>query len=216
MIEAIIFDMDGVLVDSEEIHHRTEINMLKGLGVDLSPEEHSQFVGRTDSYMWSALKKRYDLKESVERLIYLARERFVDNISGNARSISGAVDLVKGLHGRLKLAVASSSCMDQVRMIIEEIGIKPYFETLVSGECITNSKPAPDIFLEAAKRLGVDPKNCVVIEDAVNGIAAARSAGMKCIGLTTSFSREKLSYAHLVVDNLNELNYDRIRELNKE
>lgn len=215
MLKAVIFDMDGVLVDSEKFHSVVERKMFEDLGLDISDEEYATFLGRSMVGLWSGLKVKYDLKDSVGDLIKKNTRMFYDFIEGDSKlePIEGVEDLIKELLANgIKMAVATSARREMMDNMLKLVGLDKYFETRVNADDITHSKPDPQIYLLAAKNLLVDPNECVAIEDAKNGLIAARSAGMKTVGFTGSGDGgQDLSMADLIVDDFKELDSEKLR-----
>jgi beta-phosphoglucomutase family hydrolase len=184
MIEAIIFDMDGVLVDSEPIHTEIEKRQFKMNGISISDEEHRRFMGTTSENMWRKIARRYQLKRPVEQLIAQNRTesiRYFTEIS-EIPVMPGLVDFLERLKAKnYPMAVASSSVPEIIVLILQKTDLRKYFQAVVSGQEAGKSKPEPDVFLLAAQKLGVAPENCLVVEDSENGIRAARAAGMSCV-----------------------------------
>lgn len=184
MIEAIIFDMDGVLVDSEPFHTLIEKRQFELNGLSVSEEEHLNYMGTASELMWSQIHKNHKTNISVEELLEQNRTesiRFFTELE-NIPVMHGLPELLEKLSKRnYHLAVASSSFPEIIELLLGKSGLKKYFKVIVSGEEAGKSKPAPDIFLLAAKKLGVSPENCLVVEDSQNGIKAARAAGMFCV-----------------------------------
>lgn len=182
--EAFIFDMDGVLVDSENFYSEMEQINFRQLGLHISHEEHITYQGTATDEMWKKIKERHNVPHSVEELVEMTNAltipvfRKMDKID----PMPGVEYLISLLYRKnIPLAVASSSFPEVIRIILEKTGLEKYFRVVVNSKMAGKSKPAPDIFLLAASKLGVAPERCVVIEDSTNGIIAARSAGMFCI-----------------------------------
>ena len=213
-MKAIIFDMDGVIIDSEPLHFELEVELLGELGVKISKEEHGTFVGTTDYNMWSTFKDRFDLKLSVEEIIEIKKKRFIQNID-KIKLVDNFHEFILKLHKEEYLiGLASSNNRKIVDLIIERFKLGKYFKVSITGDDVSKGKPDPEIFLKAAQKMSVNPYDCLVIEDAANGVAAAKSAGMKCIGLKNPNSgNQDLSKADLVVNNFNELDLDIIKKL---
>lgn len=218
MIKAVIFDMDGVIIDSEPIHIKLEEELFKSLGVEISEDEHLTFVGTSSYYMWRKVKEKFNLSQSVEELVEIDRKRYLEHVlkTGEIIPIEGITETVKKLFEKeYRLAVASSSPIDVIELVVKKLGIDNCFEVLVSGDYVKNSKPAPDIFLYAADKLKVKPHECVVIEDSYNGVHGAKKAGMKVIGFKNPNSgNQDLSEADFIVDSLGEELLEIIDELN--
>jgi beta-phosphoglucomutase len=184
MIEAIIFDMDGVLVDSEPIHTEIEKLQFKMNGISISDEDHQHFLGTAADAMWKKIAERHILQIPIEELIEQNRTESLRFFSELAEIpvMPGLIDLLKKLQKKnYPMAVASSSFPEIIDLILMKTGLKEYFQVIVSGEEAGKSKPEPDVFLLAAQKLGVKPENCLVIEDSFNGIKAAHAAGMSCV-----------------------------------
>ena len=213
-MNTIIFDMDGVIIDSEPLHFELERELLEELGGKITPKELQAFVGTTDYYMWSTFKNKFNIENSIEEMIAMKKERFLQNIH--------KIDLVDNFEEFMLavysesylLGLASSNNRKAVDSIIEKFNLDKYLEFIISGEEVSKGKPDPEIFLTAANKMNVKPCECLVIEDATNGIKAAKAAGMKCIGLKNPNSGgQDLSQADLIVDNFNELTLETIKKL---
>jgi HAD superfamily hydrolase (TIGR01509 family) len=206
---AVIFDMDGVLLDSEPLHHDVVNELLSQDGVRIDAEHYRGYLGTTLEYTWEDLIRRFGLGRTVDHY----RSRYDDAILESYRRYSvpapGALELVRGLRQRgLKLAVASSSRTLWVETALEKLGLGEAFDTVVTGDMVTRSKPDPQIYLLAAERLGVDPARCLAIEDAPKGIASARAAGMMVVAVKTEYTAHlSLDGAAVVLDDLTQFDY---------
>jgi len=139
MIKAVIFDMDGVMIDSEPVHLKLERELFRELGVEITEEEHMTFVGSSSYYMWEKIKERFNLKESVEELVRRDRKRYLDHVlsTGEIIPVPGIQELVKKLFEReYKLAVASSSPIDVIELVVQKLNLKNFFDMLVSGDYV--------------------------------------------------------------------------------
>lgn len=177
--------MDGVLIDSEPLHYEANrILLLNKFNIELKYEYYKQFIGSTVKYLWEKMKNDFGIDGyTAEELKLMAdeiKEELID--TDGYEQIEGVAEFVCGLSDHYKLAVASSSYLKNIKRNMDNLGITDEFEQLVSGTEVENPKPSPDIFLEAAKRLGVKPCECLVIEDSKNGVLAAKNAGMACLG----------------------------------
>ena len=214
---AVIFDMDGVIVNSEPLHQECEREMFKGLDIVLSQEDHDQFLGVSGSDMWKQIIDRFDLKESVEHLIEIQNDCFIKKLESSKPLpiIKGVKTLIQSLsENQIVIMLASSSSQRLVSEVLRLSKLKNYFTYVISGSEVTNSKPAPDIFLKAAMAGGINPDKCVVIEDSENGITAAKRAGMKVIGFLNGFNAEEsVSNADLIVSDFSEISLKTLNEL---
>lgn len=208
MIKAVIFDMDGVIVDSEPIHYRLNKELFEKLQLNITEEEYRNFVGVTDWDMWSVIKERHRRPETVEELLAIHREHSRSEMQKlELEPIPGVLKLLNRLKAaNLKMAIASSAPVDWIQVVVSKCQIESYFDVLVSGEHVVHGKPAPDIFLLAAEKLQVPPSECLVIEDAERGVRAAKAAGMQCIGYQNPNSYgQDLSLADRIIYHMDEL-----------
>ncbi|MDN5359328.1 MAG: hypothetical protein PWQ84_391 [Thermotogaceae bacterium] len=206
MIKGLIFDMDGVLIDSEPLYKTLNGKLFKELGFSLTDDEYTKFVGTTDEKMLSVLKKRFSLEQSVKEMNQLREDIHMTFFkSAKLYPMEHLYDLLDWAKDKeLKLAVASSTDEKFVLLILEKIGILDSFHTVVCGNHIDRSKPAPDIFLKAAEELNLKPEECLVIEDSTNGVKAGKRAGMTVIGFQSDDGSQDLSNAHIQVLSLKE------------
>lgn len=208
-IEAILFDMDGVLVDSEPTHARLAIQLAKEEGFSLSEARVATYVGRSPLRLWEDMAKEQSLSQSPEAIaaIQVARYQALlksDQALALMPGIRALLDRVKA--AGLKLAVASSNASETVEMVIRSMHLADDFEAWAGGSEVKDPKPAPDVFLLAAKRLGVAPEACMVIEDSKNGITAAKAAGMFAVGFDNPNSGgQDLSHADRRITRFDEL-----------
>ena len=216
MLEAVIFDMDGVLIDSEPFHLVVNEKIFVNLGINLNEDEYQSFIGTTHKDMWTTIKNRYNLPQSVPELVNMQVSGNIDYIKKEEiEEINGITDLLtKIAHENIKIGIASSSPTEVIELVINKLGISHYFSAIVGGEEIKNGKPKPDIFIKAARNLKVSPTNCIVIEDSKNGVRAAKSAGMKCIGFKNPNSgNQDLEKADLIIKDYNALSVKTLRNL---
>ena len=209
-MKAVIFDMDGVIIDSEPIHFEVDMQTMKDLGCEISVEELEKYVGTTNEYMFTDIKKNYNIRKSVEEIINYNVEMVKNKIiQSNLEPIEGIRELLIDLKNKnIPAAIASSSPKDFIDVVVSKFELKDYFKYIVSGEEVANGKPAPDVYIETAKKLGLSPKDCTVIEDSKNGVLAAKTAGMKCIGFQNSNSgNQDLSKADAIVKSIAEIKF---------
>lgn len=208
MEKVIIFDMDGVIVDSEYTFLDNKTEMLREEGIDTDVSYQYQYMGTTFEFMWQAMKEEFGLPKTVKEYIAeMNRRRQAIVARDGVRLIKGAQRLIHWLyqHG-YRLAVASSSPMVDIKRNLKELGVTECFEYMVTGEDVLSSKPAPDVFLRAAELLDVDPKVCIVIEDTRNGSLAAKAAGMYCFGFANpDYPPQDLSMADKVISDYQDI-----------
>lgn len=208
MISAVIFDMDGVLFDSEPYHDQTTTSILESYGAKGAYEAIRPYVGRSPEDMWTAMKAKYDIPASVEDLVELQWKKNVAGLkdSGLERS-EGLSELLEFCHEKgIRVAVASSSRQDFIEAVFDHLDLWKYVEVFASGSEVENGKPMPDIYLLAATRLDVDPERCLVVEDSTAGVQAGRMAGMYTIGYDNPTSGgQNVNAADVVVKSLSEI-----------
>ncbi|MFO7611176.1 MAG: HAD family phosphatase [Clostridia bacterium] len=213
----VIFDMDGVLVDSEDAMKTTSIESLKRYGINPGKEDFVEFTGMGEDAFIGGVARKHGLEYKKEMKDY-AYMLYVENARELVFVYPDVPRMLREVRrSGIKMAVASAADMIKVRTNLACIGLEDgFFHAIVTGSDVINKKPHPEIFLKAAEKLCVAPKDCIVLEDAVSGIKAAGAAGMESIGITTAFPREELiaAGAGFVVDNIQQA-YDIITEWKK-
>lgn len=192
--KAILFDMDGVLIESEFLMRHAAIQALAEYGIAAKHEDFVEFTGMGEDKFVGGVAEKYghrytfDMKEK-------AYDYFGERVKEMAHVPAGVKEMLIALHEKgLVLAVCSAADLRKVRYNIQAIGVdEAIFSALVTGSDVERKKPFPDIYLEGARRVGIDPKECLVVEDAVSGIQAAHAAGMDAVGVPTTFSKEELT-----------------------
>ncbi|MFE5490249.1 HAD family hydrolase [Streptomyces virginiae] len=180
---SVIFDLDGTLVDSEPNYYESGRRTLERYGVpDFTWEQHSRFIGIGTLETLEILKARYGIEAPVERLLAEQNAAYLDLARTRTEVFPQMRGLVERLHAEgVPMAVASGSSREAIDAVLAGTGLDALLTTAVSAEEVARGKPAPDVFLEAARRLGAEPADCVVVEDAAPGALAARAAGMRCV-----------------------------------
>ena len=208
--------MDGVIIDSEPVHQQLEIEMFQDLGLQISDEEHNSYVGTSAMDMWNQIKEKHVLNKSPEELLLYGRKRYWEALNGGrVPLVAGALQLIEAVHGAgFMIQVASSATRPTVDKVLEYFKLENYFVHRIGGNEVSLSKPNPEIFLKAAEQSGSHPGRCLVIEDSANGVKAAKTAGMVCIGFANPGSgSQNLSAADLVVDSLYKIDLTLVRSL---
>ena len=217
MIDTVIFDMDGVLINSEPVYFQVERELFKSLDLDISNEQHNTFVGMAMTDIWEIIKSEKEINYSVEELVGFHKKAIHDYFiqAENLVTIPGVKVLIKYFKNKnFKLGVASSTDTKLVKIILEKLGIIDFFENVTGGDEVKNGKPSPDVFLLAAKKLDSSPGKCLVWEDSKNGVESAKKAGMKVIGfLNEGSGNQDLSRADWVIDSFENLDYKKLTNL---
>ncbi len=207
--------MDGVVLDSDRMIYNVEQEIFKNLGVDVKAGDHLVWVGRTGDEFWAGVKDLYGLEQPVNELVANFRKASYDFFDSNEFEPNpGFKSFLNFLLDKgIKVALATSASYERSSLIIKKLGLEEVFKVRVTARDVVKGKPDPEVFLKAAEKLGVEPADCVVIEDARLGIKAANSAGMKSVGYNAVSGRQDLSEADLVVCGFDELSYDRLADL---
>jgi beta-phosphoglucomutase len=203
-IRGVIFDMDGVLTDSEPLINASAIAMFKEKGLVVHPDDFLPFVGAGENRYIGGVAEKYHFPLDLPAAKRRTYEIYLALVPTQLKAFPGAVELVSTCRrAGLRLAVASSA--DEVKIVanLRQIGLPPdTWDGIVTGDDVGPKKPAPDIFLSAAAKLSLAPAQCVVVEDAVNGVQAAKAAGMRCLAVAQTFPAAKLQGADMVRQNM--------------
>ncbi len=214
MLQTVIFDMDGVIVDTEPVHNYAYYQHFKELGIEVSAEMFATFTGNSTKNVFQKIKEHFGVTEDIPTLVEKKRSLFNDAFDTKADLflLEGVEDLIKQLHQNgIQLILASSSSKVTINRVFNRFKLDTYFSHIVSGEDFPQSKPNPDIFLEAVRLSKSNKENCIVIEDSTNGIKAAHAAGVFCVGYRSVNSKKQdYSLANLVIDSFEELDYKNI------
>ena len=210
MLKAVIFDFDGVIANTEPVHLRAFQTTLSGEGIELTEEDYyANYLAYDDRTLFIKLYENRGLEMGAALLAALMERKslnYDEMIEGNIELLPGAVDFVKSLKGKYRLAIGSGALEAEIVNVLDFAGIRESFEVIVGADNIANCKPAPDVYVEALRRLNalpeegsrIAPAECLVIEDSVSGIRAALAAGMKCLAVTNSYSEDELGEAHAI------------------
>lgn len=213
-LEAVIWDMDGVIADTGRYHFQAWQDVFWKRGIEFTIDEFNNHFGqRNDTIIQYAFKGNIS-PEELDKVAQKKEANYRERVTANVKALPGAVRLIKSLRQcGIKMAIASSAPPENIRLILGKLRIEKYFNAIVWGREVTEGKPSPQAFLLAAKKLNVVPESCVVIEDAMAGVAAAKRAGMKCVAVTNTSPGEKLSEADIVIDSLEKVNVERLARL---
>lgn len=210
MLKAVIFDMDGVIIDSEPMHANAAILALKNYNVDITVDYLQKFIGSTTYFMCQKMIEDFKIEATPEELLQANNDMKEYLLSKEGHTVIPYItDLMKNLYeNHIRLIIASSSPAPAIEEVMNTLQIKDYFDGYVSGTMVAHPKPAPDIFMAAASRLGLQPEECLVIEDSYHGVTAATSAGMTCIGFVNPNSgNQDLRKATMLVEGFEEVDY---------
>lgn len=206
---AIVFDMDGVLVDSEPMHFRATNRMLAQYGASISEEVFRGFIGMGEEDTWNDWRARFQLTAPIAELSAVIDSARVAEIGHGVTPIPAAVELARQLHRRgVPVAIASASTQTVIGAMVKALDLEAAFTCRLSCEDreVGRAKPAPDIYLHAAAVLGQPPARCLAIEDSAPGVRAAKAAGMHCVAVPTDWSRDHdFAVADAVLDSLDAL-----------
>jgi beta-phosphoglucomutase len=216
MIQTVIFDMDGVIVDTEPVHRYAYFQQFGELNIDVTEEMFTSFTGNSTRNVFQNLKTLFNLEQEVEDLIQ--RKRTIFNEAFDTKSdlelLEGVENLIKELHQKgMQLILASSASKVTIERVFGRFQLHQYFTHVVSGEDFPKSKPDPAIFEHAASLSIAFKENCIVIEDSTNGVKAAKAAGIYCVGYNSIHSKlQDLSAADVIINHFNEIDYEKVAE----
>jgi HAD superfamily hydrolase (TIGR01509 family) len=204
MIKGVLFDMDGVLVDSEHFICKAAIMMFRELGINVSPQDFQPFVGMGENRYIGGVAEQHGIKVNIEQVKVRTYEIYGEIVKGKLSPLPGVREFISKCRNKgLKLALATSADTIKMEVNLKEIGLsRDSFGTIITGIDVDKKKPFPDIYLKAAESLGLKAGDCLVVEDAVSGIEAAKAAGCRCLAITSSFDAAALKEADWICDSL--------------
>ncbi len=216
-VKAVIFDMDGVISDTQGLQASIVEEILRKHDIEISAEEiTAKYAGVTDKEFLKIIFKNFRKELSdLDQIIKEKQEKLMELAKGNISAISGAIELITKLYSQgISLGVASASPTEFIKLVFSELNLNDKFRVITSAEEVKKGKPDPAIFLLTAQKLSVRPETCVVIEDGINGMIAAKKAGMRCIGLVPKKNQETYP-ADLLVSDLRQVKIEDIIHLFK-
>ncbi len=217
MIKAVLFDMDGVIIESEPLHRKAYFSMFKEVGISVSDELFESFTGQATLYICKQVVRHFSLDRVLEDLVAIKRHFFKDLFFNDPK-----LDLIPGVRERIQdyhkngltLILASSASMPNINNVFTKFDLDQYFVAKFSGADLKASKPHPEIFLKAAEASGFDKRECMVIEDSTNGIKAAHAAGIYAVAFKSPNSKNQdYSLANKVITNFNEISFENLSRL---
>ena len=214
MLKAVIFDMDGVIVDTEPLHRKAYQLMFDVVDIHVTKKLYESFTGQSTINICKALVTKFNLSDTPENLVAIKRQFFQElfETDKDLQLIDGVLDCINNyVNNGLLLVLASSASMDTIDNVFKRFHLESFFYTKLSGAELTVSKPHPEIFIKAAQSISCDINECIVIEDSTNGIKAAKAANIYCIGFKSPNSKnQNYQLADLVIDDFKNVTYDNI------
>ncbi|MDP5081601.1 MAG: HAD family phosphatase [Winogradskyella sp.] len=211
MLKAVLFDMDGVIVDTEPLHRKAYHQMFEEVNIKVDAHLYESFTGQSTLNICNRLVDHFSLKETPEVLVNLKRKhyKYLFEHDDELALIDGVLDLIKDYYlNNVKLVVASSASMEGINQIFTRFDLNQYFATKFSGADLKQSKPHPEIFIKAATSTGFNRSECMVIEDSTNGIQAAHAAGIFCVGFKSHHSSgQDYDLANIVISDFKDISF---------
>jgi beta-phosphoglucomutase len=217
MLKAVLFDMDGVIVDTEPLHHKAYHMMFNDYNIEVSKELYESFTGQSTINVCKKLVNHFKLNSDPEDLVLCKRNHFngLFDFDESLKLLPGVLELIKNYYmNGLTLVLASSASMGTINKVFKRFDLDQYFVAKLSGADLKASKPHPEIFIKAAQAANQPPKNCIVIEDSTNGLKAAIGANVFCIGYDSLNSKNQdYSIANLKTNTFEAIHFEKIKDI---
>ncbi len=213
MLKAVIFDMDGTIADSEKIAERVTREFFRERGIELTREEEKMIFGLTWKELVRTLlgSRGLEYKQSIKNTL---KERYVRHMRKEVKPAEGIYEFLNELKGNYKVGLATNSRKREVDIIFDRLGFHGYFDLKLSRNDVKKGKPDPEIYLKSAEIFKVNPSDCIVFEDSIIGIKAAKAAGMKCVGIVNTYDKNELKEADLIINSFREIDSNKLKEFN--
>lgn len=205
MIKAVVFDMDGVVVDSEPLYQQAQVRLLAEVGVSIPEEDWKLFRGMTEDAYYEFVGRRYNLNRQLKELRRRGREYVRQLFEADLEFMAGFTRLYRLIKGHYRLGLVTSTASDLYQVVNDKLHLGPFFEEVLCGEMTVNNKPHPEPYLEIMRRMEIAPDETVVVEDSIHGLNSARDSGAWTIALTGSVPQEDMPPVHAIIDSLEEL-----------
>ncbi len=202
MTHALLFDMDGVLVDTEKVHEKSRQIIYKKYGMDYNMLKDIPVIGRNTDSIFIDVNSRIQFPIPLEKAIQEKRNVFVSLLNEPIKPLPGVREILESYHSRLKIGLVSASARQNIDAVMQNTGLALYFDCIISAEDVKSFKPDPQCYFLGASRLKIAPEECVVFEDSQIGVEAAINAGMKVIGVGTGHTADDLSNADIIISDM--------------
>lgn len=214
-IKAILFDMDGVIVDSEPLHFEAHKKALEHFGIEMTLEDYIKHgVASGDDHIYEKMSEKSGKTIDKKEISAIKKQFYREIFDEKGKLIPGILEALQDFSKGYKLALVSSGTMNAIEYVLEKLNIKNYFSLIVCGEDVERVKPFPDLYLKAIELLNIKRENCIAIEDSATGISAAKEAGLKCIAIPNEFTKNQdLSRADIIMENIKEIDKNILNNL---